>query len=301
MQSHNFNFAKRKMESNNIEKEEISSEELEDRIAELEKWINDQNLVPKLSENKLKLFLHSCMFDVDNTKSTLISYYKLRIRAPEYFSNRDPTAKNLLDASEIGYSILLPGVTEEGYRVIMVGYFHSDTSNYVFNDLMKRFTMTVDMWLSKLDICPGYLLLVEGKHSAFGHFTSASLDSLKKICIYFQEALPVRLQGVVFVNISPAVNMLLTMVHPFLSKKLHNLIHKYPRGNTDYWKMVPRRILPLELQGEAGSIREMQDATQQDLVDYSKWFQQEDDLIKEIAAEQPKPATANKKLIETLF
>lgn len=85
-------------------------------------------------------------------------------------------------------------------------------------------------------------------------------------------------------------------------------------------------MLPMELGGEAGTIREMQgkyfsliiptyealniklqctnflsltDATQQELVDNFDWFQREDETIKTIAAKQPKPA--NKNIFETLF
>lgn len=84
------------------------------------------------------------------------------------------------------YSILLPGTTKEGYKVILTGYSHSDTTNYVFNYLTKRFLMTIDMWLSKLDICPGIIVLIDCKNSTFSHCTSASLDGLKKLTIYFQ-------------------------------------------------------------------------------------------------------------------
>lgn len=84
------------------------------------------------------------------------------------------------------YCFLLPGTTPEKYNVIMAGYLPGDGTNYIFKDSIKRFMMQIDMWLSKLDICPGYIIMIECRYSTFSHYTSVSFNVLKKLCIYFQ-------------------------------------------------------------------------------------------------------------------
>ncbi len=55
------------------------------------------------TEKMLKLFLHSCMYNTDATKSTILAYYNLRIESPYYFSERDPSAKCFNVLIEKGY------------------------------------------------------------------------------------------------------------------------------------------------------------------------------------------------------
>ena len=84
------------------------------------------------------------------------------------------------------YAFPLPGETKEGYKAFMCGYSHGDTSTYVYQDTMKRCMMSIDLWLSKLESCPGIVVMIDCKNSSFGHMTATPLDGCRKMVNYFQ-------------------------------------------------------------------------------------------------------------------
>lgn len=83
------------------------------------------------------------------------------------------------------YSILLPGTTPEGYKVILCGHLPWD-GRYEYKINMKRFMMQIDMWLSKIDVSNGLYLVIDSKNSSMSHYKSASFDAVKKLITYFQ-------------------------------------------------------------------------------------------------------------------
>lgn len=83
------------------------------------------------------------------------------------------------------YSILLPGTTPEGYKVILCGHLPWD-GRYEYKINMKRFMMQIDMWLSKIDVSNGLYLMIDSQNSSMSHYKSASFDAVKKLITYFQ-------------------------------------------------------------------------------------------------------------------
>jgi len=63
---------------------EITDELLED----LQKWAENHGL-PKIPEEQLALFAHSCYFNLDATKQCMDVYYRMRTSTPEFFRDRD--------------------------------------------------------------------------------------------------------------------------------------------------------------------------------------------------------------------
>lgn len=48
-----------------------------------------------VTEEKLFLFHHSCMCDLERTKACIEVYYSIRTTTPEFFSNRDLSSTSL--------------------------------------------------------------------------------------------------------------------------------------------------------------------------------------------------------------
>ena len=44
------------------------------------------------------MFLHSCYYRLEATKTTIENYYTIRTHAPEIFSKRDPLGKDIQEA-----------------------------------------------------------------------------------------------------------------------------------------------------------------------------------------------------------
>ena len=72
------------------------------KLKELREWINANQHIPKyISEEQLILFLHSCYSDVNNTKKCIEAYYRLRMKVPQFFENRDVNSQSLEKALKV--------------------------------------------------------------------------------------------------------------------------------------------------------------------------------------------------------
>lgn len=46
-------------------------------------------------------FGHSCFYHIETTKTVIDNYFTVRARAPEFFSNRDPTKDTLKTSMDV--------------------------------------------------------------------------------------------------------------------------------------------------------------------------------------------------------
>lgn len=80
----------------------------------------------------------------------------------------------------------LPGITNEGYRVVMCKLLDTDASKYNYVDSNKLFCMVTDMWLAKEGIAAGHSLVVDMEGSTLAHLTKVNLLAMKKFMYYIQ-------------------------------------------------------------------------------------------------------------------
>lgn len=73
-------------------------------LKSLQKWADDREL-PKIPEEQLALFAHSCYFDLAATKRCMHAYYKMRATIPEFFNDRDPRREYLQHSLKALYAL----------------------------------------------------------------------------------------------------------------------------------------------------------------------------------------------------
>lgn len=65
-------------------------------------WSKENSSVPDfISDEQILLFLHSCYFDIDDTKKCIESYYRIRMQTPQFFENRDIDSAELKKALKV--------------------------------------------------------------------------------------------------------------------------------------------------------------------------------------------------------
>lgn len=75
-------------------------------IKSLQKWADDRDL-PKIPEEQLALFTHSCYYDLAATERCMDVYYRMRSTIPELFYDRDPEREYLQQSLKILYVHIL--------------------------------------------------------------------------------------------------------------------------------------------------------------------------------------------------
>ncbi|XP_074041790.1 uncharacterized protein isoform X4 [Leptinotarsa decemlineata] len=148
--------------------------------------LNDEYLPPNIQDHLLVLFLISCVNNIELTKKTILSYYKLKQHAPEIFDDRNLKRSELQTALNTIHLSSIPVRTDEGD---VIHYFKLNDSNYNNFDLvqaMKVSYMIMDVTHEK-NPPPGLIVLIDMKGV---HFHSPGIEQEKMFEIAPKKCLP---------------------------------------------------------------------------------------------------------------
>lgn len=102
--------------------------------------------------------------------------------------------------------------------------FIRDPSRFNYNECMKFFTMILDLWIYSEGPIKGHVLVFDIAGFSFGHATKLNIGGLRKFLSYLQDALPVRLKSMHYLNTNKLLDMILSMVRPFMKKEILNMV-----------------------------------------------------------------------------
>ncbi|XP_008548387.1 alpha-tocopherol transfer protein-like [Microplitis demolitor] len=242
----------------------------------LKEWYEKQPHLPKISDSELVLFLHSNYYRLEPTKTTIDTFYTVRTHVPEFFFNRDPLGnKDLRNMFKTAAYFPLEGETPEGFKIIYGRLINFEPSAYVYNDAIKYWNMSMDLWMYTEGTMKGHIILVDLAGLSFGHTTRLSPMGLKKFLFYLQEGLPVRLKGLHFTNSIPVMEIILGMMKPFMKKELMDILHIHTSNET-LKKFLPLDILPNESGGKAGPLMELHEKNIKRLEAHRDFFMEEE-------------------------
>ena len=118
----------------------------------------------------------------------------------------------------------LKGFSHEGYRVFYSKLIDLEPSHFVYNDVMKIYNMILDLWIFTEGTMKGHIILMDMEGCLISHAGRMSPLGIKKYLYYLQEALPVRLKGLHFMNSVPVMDIILGMMKPFMKKELMDIV-----------------------------------------------------------------------------
>lgn len=116
--------------------------------------------------------------------------------------------------------------TKEGYIISYSRLIDYEPSHFVYNDVMKYYTMLVDEWQYTHGTAKGHVITVDMNGVIFAHAARLSPMGIKKFLYYLQEAIPIRLMGLHFVNTNAVMDIILAMMKPFMKKELMDVVRK---------------------------------------------------------------------------
>ncbi|KAK9892503.1 hypothetical protein WA026_020493 [Henosepilachna vigintioctopunctata] len=231
-------------------------------VENLRFWTEKQPHLPKITELQLILFLQSCYYSNERAKSAIENFFTVRTLFEDLFSNLNPQESSIQMSLDVGLSYVLPEVTPNGDKIVLLKLLDNNPNKYILQDQLKRFDMMLMLYMHLMGTNEGMQITFDFEGSTMSHLLKANPSLVKKYLFYLQEAVPIRLKHVHVINVPSWIDRFLALIKPFLKKELLDMIHIHTSMNT-FYEYVPKKILPKEYGGSAESVDILKDLQNQ--------------------------------------
>uniref|UniRef100_A0A161ME35 Alpha-tocopherol transfer protein n=1 Tax=Triatoma infestans TaxID=30076 RepID=A0A161ME35_TRIIF len=214
-------------------------------------WYKNEKHLPPVDDEMLFHFLHACYYNVEQAKITIDYFYTYKNTMPEFFEKWDVQDKDIQDAvNNTIISAPLPMCTSEGYRVIVCKLNDTDVAKFNYPICVKWLAMSCIHAIWERGTQNGYVIVYDAAGFTMSHLFKCPLSTVKNYINYGKNASPIRVLKVVFINTSPVVKKLLTLVKPFLSKELINMM-SFHISPDSFFQDLEKANIPEDYGGEA--------------------------------------------------
>nr|XP_026487468.1 clavesin-2-like [Vanessa tameamea] len=255
------------------------TEKLEESIQYLKQWIENQpHLRARTDDQWLAAFLRGTKFRLEQTKSKMDLYFSLRSTAP-YLHNIKYYEPKVIEILNIGCTLILQKTKNPGDpRVIIYRLGLCDPKKFSLIDILTVFGFQEQICFMEDDnfVVSGIINVVDLTGSTLAHYTQASIKQIRNIIRANQEAVPLRIKSMHFINSSPFLETFLNISKRFMSEKSKQRIMIHNKNIESLHEYVPKEVLPEEYGGTGDSIQNCIDHWKKKMSDYSSFF--EDDL-----------------------
>ncbi|XP_023720822.1 clavesin-1-like [Cryptotermes secundus] len=172
------------------------------------------------TDEQLILFLHCCQYHLEDCKQVIETYYTIRTHSPELFAARDPKGDGVQQSLSVIVKFyrqfaIMPKRDQHGNAVMIACAADFNPDKFHYNDALKTWFMLQDVFLLENGTVPGFVILVDSKGFGFGHLRKMNIQTVKKYCMYTQDALPGSVIGTHFLNSNAITDAMLAMLRPF--------------------------------------------------------------------------------------
>lgn len=244
-------------------------------INAIKTWLSKQGHLNANTEDQWILtFLRGCKFSLERTKEKIDSYYTFRTLLPEFFTNRDPMLPEMQEILNLGICFPLPHPDPKGRKIFLMRVGNYDPAKIKLQDIMKLNYINMDITLREDDrpiIC-GDVLIMDMRGVTLGHLAQVQPSLLKRASTVYQDAYPVRPQGMHYVYAPSSFESILGLIKSFMKEKLRKRLSVHGNNIDNLYKEIPQKCLPTEYGGEAGSIAELAAAWKTKVESHRDWL-----------------------------
>ena len=185
---------------------------------------------------------------------------EFRRNNPNIFEKRDIINADIQQAVQVYQIYVLPRNTAENHKVSIFRLGDHDPAKYVLEDIVRMASASLDARFVMVDdqeLINGEVLIHDMMGYSFRHLIKcmASMSIISKYMKYSQEAAPVKLIQIHFINCSPIVTKIVNFFKPFLNQEVVESMNFHSNIDTLY-KSIPRELLPNDLGGSVGEVEE---------------------------------------------
>ncbi|KAK3924762.1 Alpha-tocopherol transfer protein-like [Frankliniella fusca] len=255
-----------------LEEERKKRPEVRDQdLQAFREWVDKQPHLPKVSDAELALFLHTCYYRLEPAKAALDTYFTVRTHAPELFTDRTLQSADVSESlGKVLLQVVLPKKTKEGYTASFFKLKDTNPRLYSFTTSSKAWCALQEAWIARHGTEEGLVCVLDVKGVSFGHL-AVNVTIMAKFFVYFQEALPVRIKGLVFINASSIMDQILSLIKPFLKKELNDMIKIY-KSSDGLNDLLDKSAIPSDYGGTEKSLDELQNDAITLLKTYEKYL-----------------------------
>ncbi|XP_055598366.1 retinol-binding protein pinta-like [Uranotaenia lowii] len=266
---------KKKAEAELNERPELIQEDL----AKLKQWIAKSPHIRSRTEDQFLItFLRGCKYSLERAKEKLDMFYTVRTMSPELIKSRDPEDPRIRAIVRLGVGVALPQTeTPDSPRIMLIRPAIYDPSKYTIQDVIKVSTMANDIMMMEDDnfVVAGQIGILDLANVTMAHFLQFTPNFVKKMTMLSQEASPLRQKGFHYVNVPNGFEAVFNVFRSFMNEKSKSRLYVHSNLESLY-KYVPRKLLPTEYGGDAGSIEDIINEGEKKLLSYRNFFLEEE-------------------------
>nr|XP_034828422.1 alpha-tocopherol transfer protein-like [Maniola hyperantus] len=231
---------------------------LEENIRHLEQWILKQpHLRARTDDQWLAAFLRGCKHRLEQTKVKIELYYSFRSTAPYLYSVKYFEPK-FMDIINLGAGLILRQTKNPtDPRVILYRIGQYDTKEYNALDIMAVLALQLQICFMEDDnlVLSGIVSVVDLGGTRWSHYTQTTPRQLKNLIQANQDAMPIRIKSVHFLNTPRFFETFFNVIKRFLNEKIKNRIMIHNKNIETLHEHVAKEILPPEYGGSGESIQ----------------------------------------------
>ncbi|XP_055600436.1 retinol-binding protein pinta-like [Uranotaenia lowii] len=262
-----------------VAKEQLHEDvsQLDSHLLVVKRWLKElTSFEGTLEDQNLISFLRGCKFSLEKTKDKLRLFFWIRTELPEVIQNRDPLDDRVQEIIRLGVGTPLPitvNPTDPKIFIIRVAQF--DYTKFVFADVIKAATLINDVLMRDDDqmvIC-GMALIIDMADVTAGHLFQFEFSFLKQVAILYQDASPLRMQGIHILNPPPGVQSMVGLFNSLLSpKNKDRKIFVHGTSLESLHEYFHKSTLPLEYGGTLEPIQTYVDQWERRLKDNREYL-----------------------------
>lgn len=203
-------------------------ERIDEDLAALRTWLaKTPHLKTRTDDQFLVNFLRGCKYSLERTKEKLDNYYTYRSAVPELFADRKVTQETI-DFIKMGVVIPLPKTDcPDGPRIMLINNNYDPDKVDIWR-LFKATTMMQDIMMLEDDnmIVSGTVNIMDLKGTTMNHFKIWTPTMMKKMTMIWQDANPIRIKGLYYVNTPSFFLSIFGVFKVFLNQKTQSRVNK---------------------------------------------------------------------------
>jgi len=209
--------------------------------------VNDQN------EQFCIRYLRAGSWSIPDSVALLLNHYTLCRTYPKYMFAKTASQLQTLWTVKT-HSVLLRRDTN-GRRVYIFRFVQWDTEKIAMDDICNAMAVLFDVMMQEVKTqIAGVTLIYDIKGFGTNHLRKFGKDELKFFGAFRSGGVPVNVRQIHVVNNHKLINVLYSLVKPFITKEVQEKVLFHGSDLTELHKYVPRVLLPESLGGEAGEL-----------------------------------------------